>query len=73
MMRIVLDLALFVIIAWPAVSYAGDYDTAFRKFKVPAGQGDVGSQYLLGFMYADGQGVPQSNEELTKRGLDRLL
>ena len=37
----------------------GDYTTAFRKLKPLAEQGDAAVQFILGFMYADGRGVPQ--------------
>ncbi len=60
MMRIVLALALLVTIAWLWLSHADDFDDAFAQFS-------------LGVMYDKGRGVLQSNEELRKRGLDRLL
>ena len=62
-------LILFVCAAGPAVAgpyddgieaYAkGDYATAMRLLRPIAEQGDASAQFNLGFMYANGQGVPQ--------------
>jgi TPR repeat protein len=38
---------------------SGDYTTAFREWLPLAQQGDAGAQFLLGALYAQGQGVPQ--------------
>ncbi len=38
----------------------GDYPTAIKEFKPLAAKGDTLAQSTLGFMYANGQGVPQS-------------
>ena len=40
-----------------------DYRTAFAGFKKLAEQGDAQSQYNLGYMYADGQGVPKDDQQ----------
>ncbi len=37
----------------------GDYATALLEFKPLAEQGDADAQFILGGMYAAGQGVPQ--------------
>ncbi len=37
----------------------GDLLTAFAEFTAGAEQGDAGAQYVLGTMYANGQGTPQ--------------
>jgi len=40
-----------------------DYRTAFSGFKKLAEQGHAGAQNNLGFMYADGQGVPKDEQQ----------
>ena len=37
----------------------GDYATAFAGFRNYAEQGDPRAQYILGFMYANGEGIPK--------------
>jgi hypothetical protein len=37
----------------------GDYATAFKEWQPLAEQGDVGAQFYLGVLYANGHGVPQ--------------
>ncbi len=44
----------------------GDYATALRELLLPATQGNAWSQYSLGNMYANGDGVPQDYAEATK-------
>jgi uncharacterized protein len=44
----------------------GDYATALAFFQPLADQGDAAAQNSLGFMYANGQGVPQSYAEAMK-------
>ena len=44
----------------------GDYDTALRLLGPLANQGDVIAQNNLGFMYFNGQGVPQNHDEAAK-------
>jgi hypothetical protein len=44
----------------------GDYATALKKWRPPAEAGDATAQYNLGVMYAEGQGVPQDDEEAAK-------
>jgi uncharacterized protein len=39
--------------------YAGDYATALRILRPLAEQGEAEAQGKLGFMYANGQGLPQ--------------
>lgn len=39
----------------------GDYATALVGFWDYAGQGDAHAQFILGFMYANGQGVPKDS------------
>ena len=43
-----------------------DYATALRFWRPLAEQGNAEAQYALGFMYADGQGVPQNHAEAAK-------
>src|SRR3954470_10283955 len=40
-----------------------DYDTALRRLKPLASVGDSHAQYVLGKMYAMGQGVPKNDSE----------
>ncbi len=42
---------------------SGDYKTAFKEFAVLAEQGDAGAQNNLGYLYANGQGVPQDYKQ----------
>jgi hypothetical protein len=44
----------------------GDYATALKKWRLLAEAGDATAQYNLGVMYAEGQGVPQDDEEAAK-------
>ena len=41
----------------------GDYATALSLLRPLADQGDVDAQFLLGFMYDDGEGVVQDRKE----------
>ena len=41
----------------------GDYATALREFSPHAEKGDGFSQFSLGILYAEGQGVPQDYKE----------
>ena len=41
----------------------GDYATALQEFRPLAEQGDAKAQFNLGFMYDNGQGVPQDDVE----------
>ena len=41
----------------------GDHATAMREFRLLAEQGDASAQFMLGLMYANGQGVPQGYAE----------
>ena len=43
-----------------------DYETALRLLRTPAGQGSAEAQLLLGFMYHDGEGVPQDYAEAAR-------
>jgi hypothetical protein len=40
-----------------------DYRTAFTGFKKLAEQGDADAQYNLGFMFANGRGVPKDDRQ----------
>jgi TPR repeat protein len=42
-----------------AAAKRGDYATALREWRPLAEQGRAVAQHNLGFMYANGQGVPQ--------------
>ena len=44
----------------------GDYATALKEWKPLAEGGDSAAQYNLGFMYNNGQGVPQDYKEAVK-------
>ena len=44
----------------------GDYAVAFESFSILAEQGDARAQVNLGFMYADGKGVPQDDAEAVR-------
>lgn len=44
----------------------GDYKTALREYRLAAEQGDLASQFSLGVMYENGQGVPQFYGEAVK-------
>ena len=44
----------------------GDYATAVREFRPLAEQGDATAQFYLGFMYDNGEGVPQDYSEAVK-------
>ena len=41
----------------------GDYQTALREWGPLAEQGNPDAQYNLGFLYAEGRGVAQSDTE----------
>ena len=43
-----------------------DYETALRLFRLAADQGDANGQFMLGVMYATGQGIPQNYAEAVK-------
>ena len=49
-----------------AAAKRGDYATAFRFWRPLADQGFPRAQFNLGFMYANGQGVPQNHAEAVK-------
>jgi uncharacterized protein len=42
---------------------SGDFDTAAREFRLLAEKGDKESQYLLGLLYEEGQGVLRDDVE----------
>ena len=44
----------------------GEFETALKEWRPLAEQGNVSFQFLLGTMYADGQGVPQDDQEAVK-------
>jgi len=44
----------------------GDYETAFAEFKLLANQGDPNAQGYLGYMNAEGIGVPKDNKAALK-------
>jgi hypothetical protein len=44
----------------------GDYAAAMKAFRTLADQGNANAQFNLAVMYAQGQGVPQSEEEAHK-------
>ena len=44
----------------------GDYEAALEEWRPSAEQGDALAQYNLGFMYSNGEGVPQDYAEAVK-------
>ncbi len=44
----------------------GDYDTALREFRPLAERGHPLAQANLGLLYAEGQGVPQDDQEAVR-------
>ncbi len=44
----------------------GDYATALQLYRPLANKGEVTAEYIIGLMYANGQGVPQSYAEAMK-------
>ena len=67
-------LILMLTLLWPVTILAdtkialdaherGDYVTAYRESLLPAEQGDVVAQMLLGLLYGTGRGVPQDDVE----------
>ena len=44
----------------------GDYATALREWLPLAEQGDVDAQFILGYIYERGEGVPQNGAEAVK-------
>ncbi len=68
MMRFIAVLAMFI--GFTTTAYADfnagmdaykdkDYHTAFKEFKVLAHQGNADAQFMMGYMYASGEGVPE--------------
>ena len=45
---------------------AGDFQTALKEWKPLADQGLAGAQYNLGWMYANGRGVPEDDAEAAR-------
>lgn len=44
----------------------GDYETTYQLIKPLAEQGNPDAQLMLGFLYEQGQGVPQDSAEMEK-------
>ena len=44
----------------------GDYKTAFQLIKPEAEKGDAVAQFILGYMYDEGRGVPKDYDEAVK-------
>ncbi len=75
MKRIALGVALFVLLAAPALAgldegwaayERGDYASTLREWKPLAEQGNASAQYNIGFMYANRQGVRRDYGEAAK-------
>ena len=49
-----------------AAAQSGDFATALREWTPLAEQGNAKAQHNLGFMYSNGQGVPQDDAEAVK-------
>ena len=45
---------------------SGDYKTAYQLIKPEAEKGDAVAQFILGFLYDEGKGVPQDFAEAAK-------
>jgi TPR repeat protein len=45
---------------------SGDYKTAYQLIKPQAEKGDANAQFILGFLYDEGKGVPQDYTEAVK-------
>ena len=45
---------------------SGDYKTAYQLVKPQAEKGDADAQFILGFLYDEGKGVPQDSAEAAK-------
>ena len=45
---------------------SGDYKTAYQLIKPQAEKGDANAQFILGFLYDEGKGVPQDYTEAAK-------
>ena len=48
------------------VAQAGDFQTALKEWKSLADQGHAYAQYNLGWMYANGEGVPEDDAEAAR-------
>ncbi len=71
-------LVLALCLVWSGVAYAGpfedaldaykrqDYATAMRLLRPLADQGHANAQNNLGYMYANGEGVPENDAEAVK-------
>ena len=46
--------------------YYEDFETALTEWLIDANQGNVLAQYRIGYMYANGIGVPKNEEEALK-------
>jgi hypothetical protein len=44
----------------------GDYETAIREYRPLAEKGEASAQAQLGWMYENGEGVPENDVELVK-------
>jgi len=74
--RIALGILLSVLLALPVkaqdfkkgfdAAIRGDFDAALEIWRPLAEKGDVDAQYNLGFMYANGYGVPQDYSQARK-------
>ena len=60
------DLQAFLFSRGAAAHIEGDYATALKLFRTGAEMGDAGSQFFLGGMYSEGQGVPQDYIEAVR-------
>lgn len=43
-----------------------DFQTAFKELKILANQDDTGAQFILGYMYRNGEGTPQNYTQALK-------
>ena len=65
MWKLIQPLLVATVVSVVAVGLlVGQFD--FEEVKKKAEQGDADSQYILGFMYNNGQGVPQDHAEAVK-------
>ena len=63
--RIILALMLSLLVL-PAFAQENFDDLDIDQLRLRAEQGDADAQYTLGFMYANGRGVPQDYQEAVR-------
>ncbi len=64
--KVVFILLSIVVLSLPAVAEVSDEDPQITGLLADAQEGSAGAQYLLGFMYAEGQGIDKDFKEAVK-------